>query len=461
MSSALTSVTSRRQFLKAGSGVAAAMALPSSAMAAVAEPEWRASDFRPNKLWQSLRREFILPKDSCYMNIGTTGSIPRTVLDKLERNNRLVARDPYAMGDKFGPFPHVTQMIADVAPGFGAEPHEIVLSRNTTDGICSIIGGLQFEAGDVVLTTHHEHIGLTSPLHVVSERYGVEVIELEIPVDTGANSVTEDQFVQVFADAVALYGSRVRLLAFSHITYKTGTTLPAKRICKEVAIPNQIPTLVDGAHGIGMLDLDFHDMDCDFYAGPGHKWQCGPGASGILYVRDNAERLKQFWYDRPQPLHIINSSMAAMNQPLNMQLQYVGNDNFPMKQALADVCKMWDQIGRDRIEQRVLELSARLKRGLAKAFPEAAIYSPLVTGLESGLTTINPFYDQADRDLIAQMNSELRERHGFTIRTVNFKLRADDAFDTHALRISTHLFHSEEEVDQLVKAMKRVYRQLA
>lgn len=121
---------------------------------------------------------------------------------------------------------------------------------------------------------------------------------LDIPVYTGSNEISEQDFVELFMDAVSEYGSRIRLISFSHIAYKTGTALPAKRINQEVAIPNNIPTLIDSAHTIGMFNLDFHDMGCDFYAGSGHKWQCGPGTTGILFVLNNAERLDQYWSDR-------------------------------------------------------------------------------------------------------------------------------------------------------------------
>ncbi|GAA5189978.1 aminotransferase class V-fold PLP-dependent enzyme [Ferrimonas gelatinilytica] len=453
----------RRRFLKATTGVAAALALPGQVLAAEGwTPPVGGGQNDSDKLWKEVKKAFTLDKRNVYMNIGTTGSMPRHVLAQFEANNAIVARDPWAMGHKFGGFSKMGDMIEEVAPGFGADSHEIVFSRNTTDGLCTILGGLQFQAGDVVLTTHHEHMGLKSPLDVARRRYGIEVVELEIPVDTGNNSVTEEDFVRVFADAVALYGSRVRLITFSHIPYVTGTVLPAKRICREVAVPNGIPTLVDGAHTIGMLNLDFHDIDCDFYAGSGHKWQCGPGATGILYVRNEAERLKTFWWDRPDPLLLVNSSRSESESlPLNQRLQYIGQDHIPSKRALADACLMWDSIGRDRIEARVSDLGLRCKQRLAAAFPGASIFSPMTAELNAGITTINPFDDVTDGALLTRFRDRLREEYGYTIRTTSFALNKGDAVMTQALRISTHLFHDEQDVDGLVDAMSQLYMDMA
>lgn len=453
----------RRNFLKSSTGLIAAgvsaSLIPSQAFAGNSGFSHLKED---EKLWKQVRKEFVLDKTTTYMNIGTTGSMPKTVLDNYHANNLSVAENPWDMQDKFGSWPYVSEMVSSIAPGFGADDHEIILSRNTTDGMCSILNGLHFEAGDVILTTHHEHVAANSPLYVVAQRYGVEVVYLEIPVDTGDNSITEQDFVDLFAEAAEQYAGSVRLITFSHITYKTGTTLPAKRICQEVAIPNQIPTLIDGAHTIGMLDLDFHDIGCDFYVGSGHKWQCGAGATGILFVLDSANRLDEYWSDRENPLWYINSSLGhASYLGAQLQLQYIGNDNYPAKQALTDACLMWDEIGRDKIEARVLALSQYCKEQLKLAFPDAPIYSPNVDGLTSGLTTFNPLSDVTDSSSLTEFRDTLREQTGYIIRTTSFKINQSDSTDTQALRISTHLFHDKQDIDGLIAAMLEIYNQIA
>jgi selenocysteine lyase/cysteine desulfurase len=378
------------------------------------------------------------------MNIGTTGSMPRHVLDNYDRYNSLVASDPWDMGGEWGGFPYTTDLVTTIAPQLGADASEIVLSRNTTDGLCTILGGLDFQPGDEILATHHEHVAAVSPLSVVAARYGVHVREVEIPVGAEAS---EDAFFQAFESAVT---ERTRLIVFSHITYKTGARLPAKRICRDLAIPNGILTLVDGAHTIGMLDLDLHDIGCDFYAGSGHKWQCGPGATGILYIRDNLDWLS--------PFYAINSSLHHIPLPAQFKLQYIGNDNYPAKRALADACAMWQAIGRDRIERRVVQLGALCKdliddyfHGLGTRFWS---WDDLTW---SGLTAFNPLTDVRDGALLTEFRDRLREEYGYIVRTTDFHVRASDPFATQALRISTHLFHDEDDVQGLVQAMRQVY----
>lgn len=447
---------SRRDFLKTTTGIAIAGALSGTAQASEFNNGWGhlSSHHSDQKFWKKVSKEFILDKKTTYMNIGSTGSMPRNVIESYNKNNHIVASNPWDMQDKFGAWPHTTEMTDAIAPGFGADNDEIVISRNTTDGMVSIINGLNFEEGDAILTTHHEHVAAISPLTIAAERYGATVVYLEIPVFTGSEEISAQQFVDVFAQGIAdaqARGLTVRLIAFSHITYKTGTALPAKAIC-ELAAQHNIPTLIDGAHTIGMMNLDFHDIGCDFYAGSGHKWQCGPGSTGILYVRKSSQQ-QLAWF--------INSSLGHIDSfSAQWKLQYKGNDNFPALQALTDSCKMWDSIGRDKIQEHALDLSALCKDLLTDnaAFPFGKLYAPNIRELSSGITSFNPFYDKTDLDILNEFRDRLREETGYIIRTTDFKVHIDDQFTTHALRVSTHLFHNDEDVTGLVKAMASLYQ---
>ncbi|MCP4136809.1 MAG: aminotransferase class V-fold PLP-dependent enzyme [bacterium] len=452
MSQNAESKINRRNFLKLAGlsavGGAAAVIAPGS-LEAASRPGNFLLDRGHSKrgYWRKVQKSFMLDPQKVYMNIGTTGSMPRVVLQNYNHYNRLVAKEPWDMGEEWGSWPYMQELIDYMAPQYGADADELVLSRNTTDGMCSILGGLQFEAGDEILTTHHEHVGGISPLYLVRDRYGVSVNEIEIPVFPES----DEEFVDLFESHIT---SNTKLIVFSHITYKTGVRLPAKKIC-EMAQEYGIATLVDGAHSVGMLNLDLHDMGCDYFAGSGHKWQCGPGASGILYVRR----------ERPNSptLFPVNSSLYPYGFMVNItgQLQYVGHDNYPAKRALRDACEMWEDIGRDRIEEYVLSLSSLCKQKIQQTFGDTAtIYSPDIPELTSGITAFNPFEDKTDNDIIVEFRDRLREEYGFVIRYTDFKVHKSDAANSHALRISTHLFHDRRQVNNLVEALYDLYRDM-
>ncbi len=174
----------RRGFLKLAGysaiGGAAALAAPKALKAAVSAADVT-SGSRSGNFWKKVRKSFVLDKKKVYMNIGTTGSMPKDVLKNYNDYNFLVAKDPWEMGGEWGDWPHTSELTGCMAPHFGADPDELILSRNTTDGMCTIIGGLELNAGDEILTTHHEHVAAVSPLTIVRDRFGVSINDVEIP----------------------------------------------------------------------------------------------------------------------------------------------------------------------------------------------------------------------------------------------------------------------------------------
>ena len=404
-------------------------------------------------LWNWTQNQFIIDPEVVYMNIGTTGSTPQQVLKNYHDYNILAARHPRTFEAELGAGFGLPAQREALAAQFGCNPDEICLSRNTTDGLDAIINGLEFFAGDEILITHHEHIGALSPLSVLRDRFGVIITEVEIPV---LDTKNKHQFVKAFRKKIT---PQTKAILFSHITYKTGTRLPAKELCA-LAREHGLISIVDGAHGPGMIELDFHDMGCDFYAAPGHKWQCGPGSTGFLYLRNQGDNLPTYWTQNSSTYTFWVAPYGNVRGKFDIaaSLQYRGQLNIPAQLALMDCCAMWEEIGRDRIEQYVCGLSSYLKQKLAARFGDAGtFFAPDIPEFTTGLTSFNPFNDITDGALIATLVNRLQEETGFQIRSTDFHLHLGDPLPTYSLRISTHLFHDKKQIDGLVDAMYAVY----
>jgi L-cysteine/cystine lyase len=138
----------------------------------------------------------------------------------------------------------------------------VALTGATTDGVNAVLGGMELEPGDEVVTTDEEHPGLLAPLGLARRRRGIEV--RVVPFDDVADAV----------------GPHTRLVACSHVSWITGKVVDAAALA---ATPAEV--LLDGAQGIGAVDVDVAALGCDYYAGSGQKWLCGPVGSGYLYVR--------------------------------------------------------------------------------------------------------------------------------------------------------------------------------
>jgi len=265
----------RRRFLSATSGLAAALALPTTLYAQIqnmtsALPDGAIYSRDPDAYWAELRKQFLIPSDEVYLNNGTVGSSPafvlRAIFDGYTQTEKMDQQDPedypiwgYAAWNQFRD---------PLAEFVGCTRDEIALLRNATEANSYVANGIDMKAGDEVLMTDQEHPGGLQPWRLRAKRYGVVVKTVTLPKPVKNAS----EVLNLFNDAVT---ERTRVIFFSHITTVTGVVLPAKELCA-LARSKNILSAVDGAHVTGMMGLNIHDIGCDFYSSSPHKWLQAP-----------------------------------------------------------------------------------------------------------------------------------------------------------------------------------------
>lgn len=149
----------------------------------------------------------------------------------------------------------------------GARENEVALTGSTTDGVNTVLSGLDLRPGDEILTSDEEHPGLLAPLGRARRRAGVSIRVVPLPELAGEVS------------------SQTRLVACSHVSWVSG------RVADTAALRSTgVPVLLDAAQALGAIPVDVKELGCDYYAASGQKWLCGPEGSGCLYVRP--ERLE-------------------------------------------------------------------------------------------------------------------------------------------------------------------------
>ncbi len=453
----------RRDFLRMmGYGASAAAIAPLLAACGDANSQSSISELRSRLVqdeafWTQVQSMFVLNPQRTYMNIGTGGSMPKVVLDVFASENRLKAEDS---SSGYG---NLLDLRQQVAPGFGVDADELAFSANTSSGMCHAILGLDWQKGDVVVTTNHEHGGGNTPLNIAVARYGIEVSRIAMPV---GNDQTAAMYSNLFDErirALKAQGKRVRAMMWSSPTYVTGTMLPIAELM-EVVKTHELISIVDGAHLPGMMAYDYAALGMDFMSGAGHKWQCGPGSTGILVIRNKMRASNPLPLPKWYPVH--SSSYSALERTTNGTATYdiaasvtsCGSLHVPMFKALAQACASWDSIGRKKIETYDLALSSYLKERIAERWGVESLYSPKDDPkLVSALTCFNPFANKADvkdaQKSTAFVNRMLSDfGPGFVIRNASFPVIGDTA-NHNGIRISTHLWHDANDIDRLVDAM--------
>jgi len=215
-----------------------------------------------------LREQFPVFERLAYLNAGTCGPLPGPavgvagkVLEESARSGRgaMYFEQMIALA---------TQRRAAYAALLNAEADDVALTTSTSEGIVRVLAGLDLHAGDEILTSDEEHPGLLGPLAAARAQRGVTV--RTVP----------------FAQLAEAVSPATQLVACSHVSWITGSFAPDM-------IDVDVPVLLDGAQGVGAVPTDVKTLACDFYAGSGQKWLCGPVGTGMLWV-------SPAWSDRLQ-----------------------------------------------------------------------------------------------------------------------------------------------------------------
>jgi L-cysteine/cystine lyase len=289
------------------------------------------------------RAQFPVFERAAYLNAGTEGPLPRAAADAAhERIEYELARGrcgrPYfdALIDL------ADRLRAAYAGVLGCDESEVALTGSTTDGVNTVLSALDLRAGDEILTSDEEHPGLLAPLGRARRLQGVSIR------------------VVPFAEIAGEVSSTTRLVACSHVSWVSGQVVDVARL-----VATGAPVLLDAAQALGAIPVDVHSLGCDFYAGSGQKWLCGPEGSGALYVR--GERLDELTV--PWPGY---GSLAPHTEPLELvpkpgaaRLDHGFPPGLRSAWALASI-DVLAQAGWDWVHQRAADLAAGLAGDLAE-----------------------------------------------------------------------------------------------
>lgn len=414
--------SNRRHFLKT-----AALAMPGLAVSGrVKEAPPHPPGIPRLDDWESVRKQYDLWEARTYLNTGGLGPAPIPVLQRFrETTDDLQRRSETGHGLIEAARPVVAQF-------FGADQKEIMFTRNATEGNAIVASGLSLMAGDEVIIDSHAHPGGAIPWLNRWKQDGV-VVRVFDPSNTDAAGM-----LQRIAEQI---NPRTRIIQVSHVTAPTGILLPVSDFA-QLARQHGCWFHIDGAQSAGMLPINLHAIGCDSWATSGHKWLGAPHGTGVLYIR--ADRL-----DAVRPTEVGAYSDAGYALP--DRFEYIdsarrhesGTRNAPLVVGLEAACRFMDGIGMERVRDRGLELTTRLRDGLASRH-DIDILTPQEDALRGSILSFrSPAMDF--RELYQTISADFQLR-----------IRIVTEADLNAIRISLHVFNNEEDVDRVVEAVRTV-----
>lgn len=392
-----------------------------------------------------IRRDFpllhhqVYGKRLAYLDSGASAQKPQSVLNAMNNyyhhHYANVHRGMYFLANTATQFYENSRETVRLFLN-AQKAEEIIFTKNATEAINTVAYGWampKLKEGDEIVLTIMEHHANIIPWHFLREQKGVKLIF--VPVDENGVLHIED-----FQKALS---KKTRLVAITHMSNILGTVPPVKEMIKQ-AHQNSIPVLVDGSQGAIHLTVDVQDLDCDWYVFTGHKLY-GPTGVGVLYGKEyRLEEMHPFQGGGEMIEEVTTDKVLYNAPPYRFE---AGTPPIVEAVGLAAAIDYIQERGLSTIHAHEMSLSAyaheKLKtveslRIYGHSPNKGAIISFTIEGIHAH--DIAMFIDRKGVAIRAGTHcaQPLLQRFGLT----------------SICRASLAMYNTQEDIDQLVKALK-------
>nr|WP_218167902.1 aminotransferase class V-fold PLP-dependent enzyme [Pseudomonas yamanorum] len=373
-------VDDRRSFLKKAGLLAAGLQLQ-GCVSATARTDGAAAitgSTRPATPddWQQVRGQFNIDTDWTHLAGFLITSHPRMVRDDIAAHRDRIDRNPAEEMDYLNIWRHEDDSRAWAARYLGVQTPQIALTGSTTEGIGLIYNGLVIHPGQEVLTSEHEHYATKGALSFRAERDGTRIKTIRLFKDP--HTVTADEVLDTLSRNIS---AKTRVLAMTWVHSGSGIKMPIAEIGKLVDERNRsrgekdrIIFCVDGVHGFGVENVNFADLNCDYFMAGTHKWIFGPRGTGIICSRN------------PQVQGLIPTFESfSASEDFGTTMTPGGYHAFEHQWALRKAFEFHLQLGKDRVATRIHQLNSEFKEHLQQV-RGVQLVTPASTELSAGFT---------------------------------------------------------------------------
>ena len=301
-----------------------------------------------------------------------------------------------------------------------ADPGEIALTKNTSEGVSTFANGLEWRPGDEIVSIEGEF---------PSNYYAWKALEKRGVV---LRLVQPQRGLVSHESIVSALSSRTRVVAVSFVDYLSGLRLDLEKLGQACAAQGCL-LFVDAIQGLGAFPLDVKAAQIAGLAADGHKWLLGPEGAGVLYVsRQVMERVTPtevgWWGVR----HWADFTKRELSWRDDARRYECGTLNTVGIYGLGAAVDFLLEVGIPNIAERVLDLTDRLRRGLLDR--GHSVFGPKAREEASGIVSFVPRQGTAEGLL-----------ESFLAHRVQVAARCG------MVRVSPHFYNTEAEIDRVLE----------
>ncbi len=370
--------------------------------------------------WEGIRKDYKLKPEYINLENGYYCFLPQQTLEKfIDHVREINYQGSYYM--RTVQFENKKNAVAKLASIAGCSQEELVITRNTTESLDTVIGGMHWKEGDEAVMAEQDYGAMLDHFKLVAKRYGVVNKIVSIP----NHPKSDEEIVEMYSNAIT---SKTKLLMIPHMVNITGQILPVKKIC-DMAHSKGVQVMVDGAHAFAHIQYKIPDLNCDYYGASLHKWLSVPLGAGILYVKK--ENISKVW-----PL------IADGERPEDdiLRLNHTGTHPVHTDLTISDAIDYYMKVGADRKEKRLKYLQSYWTSKV-RSIPNVIVNTPEESFRSCGIANVG-VKGIKPGDLAKTLLDK------YKIWTV-----AIDGANVHGCRIVPNVYTTPKELDVFVKAL--------
>jgi cysteine desulfurase / selenocysteine lyase len=392
-----------------------------------------------------------------YLDSTATSLKPKVVIDKLREYYKNytanIHRGLYWSSEKateeYWQARELTAKFIDAE-----RPEEVIFTRNATESINIIASTLGYDvlaSNEEVVVTISEHHSNFVPWQQLALQKGAKFRTIDV-TEEGYLNLFQKNDRKIDSELLSRYISKsTKILALTLVSNTLGTINPVKDIIKAAKELNpHIITVVDAAQAVPHLQIDVQTMGCDFLAFSAHK-MLGPTGVGVLWGRyELLEEMPPYQYGG-EMIHEVAIDKTTFKLPPDKF--EAGTPHIAGVIAFKEAIKYVQQIGLSNIREHEKKLTMYAMERLNQEFGERVqIIGPKNVEDRCGIVTFT--FDKYHPHDIAQIVDEdkicIRAGHHCTMPLHTFLNVPATA------RASFYIYNDEEDVEKLIKALRKV-----
>lgn len=371
--------------------------------------------------WRAVREEFPALAQWTFLNTASFGQLPRRAVDAVARH--FARRDALACADFIQWFDDADRIRESLGRLVGCSGDDIAFFPTASAALSLFAGAIEWRPGDRVLTLEHEFPN-----------------QLYWGAHLAARGVAFDQApLERFEQSL---DAQTRLVLVSTVNYTTGLRAPIEEMAKACRLTGTL-LFVDGTQSAGALVFDCRKIEPDMFAVDGYKWLISPNGAGFAFIHPRVRAwLKPAvigWRSDRRWREVDALHRGAPELPHSAERYEGGMLPFPVLYGMGASVELMLELGAEQIEQRVLQLASLARSCLRRL--GARLLDDDAPARQSPIVAAR--WDNVDASALArrlqQERVQVAARHGY-------------------LRISTHFYNNEEDIERLGDALRSLLR---